>query len=335
MPFYIVREDLTKMRCDAIVTPADSSLSGGGGLDAAIHKAAGAELDAACRAAGRCPVGDAAITAGYGLSCKYLIHAVGPVWTGGGQGEETLLRQCYRRSLALADDRHCESIALPLISAGNKGYPREAALRVAESEIERFLQSHEMEVYLVVYDRSAFLLGRARFADLREYIDERYVEAHPYRRGMTAPLSAPCAPCSAAPRFEPLEDMQVNAVAPELRRLLQQMDESFSQMLLRKIDEKGMTDAECYKKANVDRKLFSKIRSDPQYKTRKTTALAFAVALELDMDETRELLSKAGFALSRSSRFDVIVEYFIERGIYDIFEINEALFAFDQSLLGS
>ena len=330
MPFYIVREDLTKMRCDAIVTPADSSLSGGGGLDAAIHKAAGAELAAACRAAGRCPVGDAAITAGYGLSCKYLIHAVGPVWTGGGQGEETLLRQCYRRSLALADDRLCESIALPLISAGNKGYPKEAALRVAESEIERFLQSHEMEVYLVVYDRSAFLLGRARFADLREYIDERYVEAHPYRRGMTAPLSAPCAPC-----FEPLEDTQVNSVAPELRRLLQQMDESFSQMLLRKIDEKGMTDAECYKKANVDRKLFSKIRSDPQYKTRKTTALAFAVALELDMDETRELLSKAGFALSRSSRFDVIVEYFIERGIYDIFEINEALFAFDQSLLGS
>ena len=330
MPFYIVREDLTKMRCDAIVTPADSSLSGGGGLDAAIHKAAGAELAAACRAAGRCPVGDAAITAGYGLSCKYLIHAVGPVWTGGGQGEETLLRQCYRRSLALADDRLCESIALPLISAGNKGYPKEAALRGAESEIERFLQSHEMEVYLVVYDRSAFLLGRARFADLREYIDERYVEAHPYRRGMTAPLSAPCAPC-----FEPLEDTQVNSVAPELRRLLQQMDESFSQMLLRKIDEKGMTDAECYKKANVDRKLFSKIRSDPQYKTRKTTALAFAVALELDMDETRELLSKAGFALSRSSRFDVIVEYFIERGIYDIFEINEALFAFDQSLLGS
>ena len=330
MPFYIVREDLTKMRCDAIVTPADSSLSGGGGLDAAIHKAAGAELAAACRAAGRCPVGDAAITAGYGLSCKYLIHAVGPVWTGGGQGEETLLRQCYRRSLALADDRLCESIALPLISAGNKGYPKEAALRVAESEIERFLQSHEMEVYLVVYDRSAFLLGRARFADLREYIDERYVEAHPYRRGMTAPLSAPCAPC-----FEPLEDTQVNSVAPELRRLLQQMDESFSQMLLRKIDEKGMTDAECYKKANVDRKLFSKIRSDPQYKTRKTTALAFAVALELDMDETRELLSKAGFALSRSSRFDVIVEYFIERGIYDIFEINEALFAFDQSLLGT
>ena len=330
MPFYIVREDLTIMHCDAIVTPADSSLSGGGGLDAAIHKAAGAELDAACRAAGRCPVGDAAITAGYGLSCKYLIHAVGPVWTGGGQGEETLLRQCYRRSLALADDRHCESIALPLISTGNKGYPKEAALRVAESEIERFLQSHEMEVYLVVYDRSAFLLGRARFADLREYIDERYVEAHPYRRGMTAPLSAPCAPC-----FEPLEDTQVNSVAPELRRLLQQMDESFSQMLLRKIDEKGMTDAECYKKANVDRKLFSKIRSDPQYKTRKTTALAFAVALELDMDETRELLSKAGFALSRSSRFDVIVEYFIERRIYDIFEINEALFAFDQSLLGS
>lgn len=330
MPFYIVREDLTKMRCDAIVTPADSSLSGGGGLDAAIHKAAGAELDAACRTVGRCPVGDAAITAGYGLLCKYLIHAVGPVWTGGGQGEETLLRQCYRRSLALADDRHCESIALPLISAGNKGYPREAALRVAESEIERFLQSHEMEVYLVVYDRSAFLLGRARFADLREYIDERYVEAHPYRRGMTAPLSAPC-----APRFEPLEDTRENAVAPELRRLLQQMDESFSQMLLRKIDEKGMTDAECYKKANVDRKLFSKIRSDPQYKTRKTTALAFAVALELDMDETRELLSKAGFALSRSSRFDVIVEYFIERGIYDIFEINEALFAFDQSLLGT
>lgn len=214
MPFYIVREDLTKMRCDAIVTPTDSSLSGGGGLDAAIHKAAGAELDAACRTVGRCPAGDAAITAGYGLPCKYLIHAVGPVWTGGGQGEETLLRQCYRRSLALADDRHCESIALPLISTGNKGYPKEAALRVAESEIEQFLQSHEMEVYLVVYDRGAFLLGRARFADLREYIDEHYVEAHPYHRGMTAPLSAPCAPCSAVPSFEPLEDTRGTRLHP-------------------------------------------------------------------------------------------------------------------------
>ena len=328
MPLEIVRNDITQMACDAIVNAANSRLAGGGGVDGAIHAAAGPELLEACRKLGGCPTGEAKITPGFKLSASYVIHTVGPVWRGGGAGEAELLAACYRNSLALARDHECRSVAFPMISTGVYGYPKEEALEIAVREISHFLLEHDMLVYLVVFDRRGFQISQKLFGDIEEYIDENYVDTHAHARGEsqimeTIAAEMAMAPSLAEPSAQKLEDY-----------LKEALDESFSQMLLRKIDEKGISDAACYKRANIDRKLFNKIKSDVHYKPKQTTALAFAIALELPLEEAAELLMKAGYALSHSNKFDIIIEYFLKKRRYDIFEINEALFAFDQPLLG-
>ena len=331
MPLEIVRNDITKMKVDAIVNAADASLLGGGGVEGAIHDAAGPGLLRECRTLGGCRTGEAKITGGYNLPAKYVIHTVGPVYKDGKHGEKALLASCYRKSLALAKEHQCETVAFPLISSGIYGYPKEQAIKVAVDVIRDFLLKNEMKVYIVIFDRAAYTISEELFSDIAEYIDDNYVDEHTdYRREsmrMNAPVRSFCE--------TDLCEYKAFFAEDELSKKLKQIDESFSQMLLRKIDEKGLTDAECYKKANIDRKLFSKIRSDVHYKPSKPTAIAFAVSLELSLDETEDMLRKAGFALSHSNKFDIIIEYFISRGNYNIFEINEALFAFDQSLLGA
>lgn len=358
MPLIIVRNDITKMACDAIVNAANSSLLGGGGVDGAIHRAAGLGLLAECRTLGGCETGQAKITGGYDLPAKYVIHTVGPIWNGGGHGEAQLLRSCYAESLRLAEENHCQSVAFPMISTGVYGYPKDEAFRIAADTIEDFLRSHEMAVYLVIFGRDSLMVSQERFAYIQQFIDDNYVDEHSddqleRRRRVQGsmmcnamPVIPPQGPKKKAkkPLLGGIFASQDEAAAPSLpvceeaeaglEEALSQIDESFSQMLLRKIDELGMTDVQCYKKANIDRKLFSKIRSDVHYRPKKATVIAFAVALELDLDETKDMLMKAGFALSHSSKFDIIVEYFIARGNYNVFEINEALFSFDQSLIG-
>ena len=329
MPLQIVRTDITTMKVDAIVNAANESLLGGGGVDGAIHRAAGPELLAECRTLGGCKTGQAKITKGYRLPAKFVLHTVGPIWRGGSHGERELLASAYRASLELALANRCETVAFPLISSGVYGYPKDQALKVAVDTIGDFLMAHDMTVYLVVFDRVAYAIGGKLFADIAAYIDDRYVDAHTDSRETQRRRMA----LTSMPMEE--EEWATAAAAPfGLDEALSKLDESFSQMLLRKIDERGMTDAQCYKKANIDRKLFSKIRSDIHYKPSKPTAMAFAVALELPLEEAREMLEKAGFAFSHASKFDIIVEYFIAHQNYNIFEINEALFAFDQSLLG-
>ena len=376
MPIQIVRNDITRMEVDAIVNAAKPSLLGGGGVDGAIHRAAGPELLEECRTKGGCRTGEAKITRGYRLPCRYVIHTVGPVWNGGHDGEPELLASCYRSSLALAREYGCRSVAFPLISAGIYGYPKDRALRVASDTIAEYLASNDMgddmTVYIVVYSRESVQLGREISAELREYIDDRYVLSHPTGRegredyigamysaqteanepigiledssealpGAMEPhprieSAAPAARPKPKARWQRTESKGApapdGAAFPDFSRML---DESFSQMVLRKIDEKGMTDAQCYKAANMDRKHFSKIRSDVHYQPGKKTAVALAIALRLDMSETTELLRKAGFALSESNLFDLIVCYFISRRKYNIFEINEVLFYYDQVTLG-
>ena len=336
MPLEIVRNDITKMAVDAIVNAAKESLLGGGGVDGCIHRAAGPELLQECRTLGGCRTGEAKITGAYRLPCRYIIHTVGPVWNGGKYGEREQLASCYRTSLALAKEHGCETVAFPLISSGVFGYPKDQALRVAMDAISEFLAENDMTVYIVIFDRAAYQIGNKLFADIAAYIDDHYVDAHTdSRRERMRRMSvfesraeAICESAMSAPMMTP------KAVGG-LDDMLAHLDAGFSETLLKLIDRSGKKDAEVYKKANVDRKLFSKIRNNPDYKPSKPTAVAFAIALELSLPETRDLIARAGYALSPSSKFDVIIEYFIGQKKYDIFEINEALFAFDQSLLGA
>lgn len=332
MPIEIIRADITTLNCDAIVNAANNNLYPGGGVCGAIHQAAGSELGEACGKIGWCDTGDAVITDGFDLPCNYVIHTVGPMWKGGHFHEKELLASCYKKSIELAIKNDCKSIAFPLISSGIYGYPKDKALEVARETLFECSQENDIDIYLVIFDKTAFDIGKKLLNDITEYIDQNYVDMHyiasrPDMYGESQVLGSMPAPCFSEGAVKPKK--------ANLNDIVNKLDESFSESLLRRIDEKGMTDSECYKKANIDRKLFSKIRSNPQYKPSKPTAIAFAVALELSLDETKDLLMKAGFALSHSNKFDVIIEYFIKNEIYDVMKINEALFAFDQNLLGA
>lgn len=336
MPFTIIRQDITRMQVDAIVNAANTQLAMGGGVCGAIFRAAGpARLQAACDKVSPIRTGEAVITSGFDLPAKYVIHAAGPVYQQWNPAESArLLRRAYLSSLYLAETNHCASIAFPLISSGIYGYPKDQALEVAVSAIREFLADHDMDVYLVIFDRVSFAVGKELLGAVESYIDEHYVDTHPVSRrnlleveyqamdgAMMAPPLIQAAPMAAAPQA--LDD------------LMERLDEPFNTTLLRLIDAKGMTDTEVYKRANIDRKLFSKIRTGKGYTPSKRTILALAIALKLTLPETDDLLERAGYALSHSQKFDVIVEFFIVSGKYDIFEINQVLFQYDQPLLGA
>ena len=350
MPLEIVRNDITKMKTDAIVNAANNSLLGGGGVDGAIHAAAGSGLKKECEKLNGCDTGDAKITDAYNLPCKKVIHTVGPVWQGGQSGEKFLLTSCYKKSLELAKENGLKSVAFPLISSGAYGYPKDLALKVATAAIKDFLLrqdgTEDMEVYLTIFDKESFIVSEKLIDEIKEYIDDNYSEESSF------PFCVEEKPDIRAERkrrirrelHERVNGTQECKITEDFRSSLfyafdlsdelDNLDENFSEMLLRLIDEKGMTDVECYKKANVDRKVFSKLRNTKEYKPSKTTAVAFALALELPMSEAKKMIESAGYSLTHSNKFDVIIEYFIKNEKYDIFEINEVLFEFDQKLLG-
>ncbi|MCH5185830.1 MAG: macro domain-containing protein [Oscillospiraceae bacterium] len=336
MPFKIVRNDITKMQVDAIVNAANTSLAPGGGVCGAIFEAAGYDkLASECSKIGHCNTGDAVITKGYNLPAKYIIHTPGPVYRGGMYGEEKLLYSCYRSSLELAKSKRIKSIAFPLISSGIYGYPKAEALRVATGAITDFLEDNETDIYLVVYDKKSFEISSGLFSDVAEYIEENLIKPDARLVFGFEKAAQEDIDCQSAPMpYGRMIQAEMSAPAASIDDMIKNMDASFSEYLLMLIDKSGMTDAQVYKKANVDRKLFSKIRNNRQYKPSKVTAVAFALALGLDMDGTRDLIGRAGYALTRSSKFDIIIEYFIIHGNYNIFEINETLFAFDQPLIG-
>ena len=344
MPFEIVRNDITRMRVDAIVNSANPRPMVGLGTDSSIHAAADPELLAARQKIGSIAPGHAAVTPAFHLDARYVIHTVGPVWRGGLFGEAKQLRNCYDNSLKLALEHGCRSIAFPLIATNNYGFPRDKALQIAIAAFSEFLLEQEMQIYLVVFDRSAFRLSEKLFQGVASYIDQHYVDTwarsvygpegntrrQRIRRRMDRDLYTagsvqedflPCAPM-AAPKALSLEDM------------LKQKDAGFTETLLNLIDKSGKKDSEVYKKANISKQHFSKIRNNPNYKPTKPTAIALALALELDLEATKDLIGRSGYALTNSSKFDLIIRYFIEQGKYNVVEINMALYEFDQPLLG-
>ena len=344
VPFEIIRNDITNMRVDAIVNSANPRPIVGRGTDSSIHEKAGPELLEARKKIGPISVGHAAITPAYRLAAKYVIHTVGPVWDGGSYGEEGLLRSCYDRSLELALAHGCQSVAFPLIATNNYGFPKDKALQIAVAAFSEFLLEHEMQIYLVVFDRSAYRLSEKLVSSIASYIDDRYVQTWEaavygaedrceerrsrrsrdldlYRESCARRETLPCAP---APK----------SGMPSLRDFLKKEDAGFTETLLKLIDKTGKKDSEIYKKANLSKQHFSKIRNNPSYKPTKQTAIALAIALELNLEQTKDLIGRAGYALSNSSKFDLIICYFIEQQNYNVMEINMALYEFDQSLLG-
>ena len=342
MPFTFIRNDITKVQADALVNTANPAPVVGSGVDSAIHTAAGPQLLAARQKIGPIAAGQSALTPAYHLPAQYVIHTVSPIWKGGQQGEAALLGQCYAGALQLAFHHQCKSIAFPLLATGNYGFPRPLAIQIAVQTFSQFLLTHEMDIYLVVFDHKSMALSEKLFSSIKSYIDDTYAEAHmPAMRSRCSEF-----PAEQARRFRQEADFNVSAALEEtafccnsptctLESLLEQTDDGFSQTLLRLIDQSGRKDSDVYKAANIDRKLFSKIRSNPGYKPTKETALAFAIALRLDLSQTKDFLQRAGYALSHSSKMDIIVEYCILHNMYDIHEINDVLFHFDQKQLGA
>lgn len=361
MPFKIVRNDITKIKADIIVNTANPKPIYASGTDSAIYHAAGEiELLEERKKIGTIAPGNIAVTPAFKLNARYIIHTVGPVWIDGHHNEEHTLFDCYDNSLNKAFELGCESVAFPLISTGVYGFPKDRALQIAISVISRFLMQHDMQIYLVVFDRKAFELSGKLFQGVDEFIDENYVrqkkqseysrrygeERNAFnRRFRDIPADEVYGYVEEEERLtgrnsqiDTLEDMDIPApsmvIGNGLDDVIEHVGETFQQRLLRLIDERGLTDTSVYKKANIDRKLFSKIRCNEEYKPRKKTAVALAIALELNIDDMKDLLARAEIALSPSNKFDLIIEYFVSQNEYDVYKINMALFKHNQPILG-
>lgn len=330
MPFDIVRNDITNMQVDAIVNAASHLPRVGAGVDSAIHKKAGPSLLAARKEIGYIRPGTAAITPGFGLGAEYVIHAATPTWIDGAHGEAEALRSAYDMSLALAAERGCDSIAFPLLASGNHGFPKQKALQVAVAAFSEFLMENEMQIYLVVFGKESLRLSEKLVHNVACYIDENYVDAYEqtlrprYQMSRNLEMSDVC-----------MASMPCEESSLSLDEYIRNKDAGFTETLLSLIKKKGLKNATVYKRANISKQHFSKLINDPNAKPSKQTAIALSLALELDLDATRDLIGRAGYALTNSSTFDLIIRYFIEHGQFNVIEINIALYEFDQSLLGA
>lgn len=331
MSFQIIRNDITKVKADVIVNSANPDPTYGSGTDAAIYHAAGEkELLEARKAIGPIAPGQSRYTPAFHLQAKYIIHTVGPYWTDGDHGEADQLRNCYRNSLTLARDLHAKSIAFPLISTGNYGFPKDLALQIALESFSSYLfTDSDLKITLVVFDQNSFVLSGNVFGDLDAFIDENYVgEVRAQQESLAGGPGRGRHNLNLSPREKTLSsDVMCPSLAPELQEPEIPDDEvTFQQALLHKLDEQGLKDSDFYHSAGLTKQVFSKLRSNKDYQPSRNTAIACALALHLDLPETEDLLRRAGYAFSPTSLFDVIIEYCIRRKVYSLYDVNAALY---------
>ena len=367
MPLKIVRNDITKMNTEAIVNTANAHVTVGPGCDSAVYKAAGYDelLTYRKEKIGYIPEGEVFVTPGFSLQAKYIIHAVSPHYQDGDQKEEEKLRSCYRKSLLLAKEKGIKSIAFPLISTGGFGYPKEEGIRIAVDEINAFLLSNDMDIFLVVFDTQSTLLGEKIYPELEAYIDHNYVysvrkmeygnayfgskpvDAPDYiahlniiqelegrlrrnsvrkERMLNANMEAPEMPAE-EDACDCVCDLWNGEVAAQeefenkLNERLAHKSDTFSEYLMYLIESKGMKNADVYNRACVDRRYFSKIKNNKDFHPEKIKALCLCVGARLNLDETKDLLARAGYAISPADLTDIIFTFFIEHKYYDVVEI--------------
>ena len=354
MPFKIIRNDITKVHADAIVNTANPNPIYASGTDRAIYEAAGCELLLEERKKiGEIARGDAAVTKAYHLPAKYIIHTVGPIWKYGTAHEFEILESCYMKSLEKAVELECMSIAFPLIATGVYVFPKDKVLQIAISVFSRFLMTQEMQIILVVFDKKAFQLSRQMVGEIDSYIDANYVKEHresEYSEDEFKSRRSRCAReeenmrcfesrilaqeeifCDAAPLLPEPERM------PSKRSLEEELDQlgpTFHERLFELIGQSGMENKEIWKAANLDRKHFSKIQCDAGYHPKKKTVMALCIALKLNLEQAVDLMARADWAFSPSSKFDLIVKKAILDHQYDIMQLNVVLFQYTNQILG-
>lgn len=361
MPFQIIRNDITKVKADAIVNTANPKPTYAAGTDGAIYEAAGAEdLLKERKKIRDIARGDIAVTPAFKLNAKYIIHTVGPSWDGGDKGEFDILKSCYHKSLQKAAELSCESIAFPLIATGVYGFPKDKALQIAISEISSFLMEddHDMDIYLVVFDRKAFKLSENLFFRIESYIDDKSViDSYREEYGLTeqelemararskrdlereelyyfnesrAQNTFVCSSILPATDLTPFNEDTFD----KEKYMAKSKGSPFAGKLMDLIIESGMDNATVYKRANMNRQAFSKILCGDTKKPQKGTVMALCIALELDMNESEELLASADLAFNPTDNRDNLVRDCISHRQYDIYEVNNMLFVCNLETLG-
>lgn len=322
MPFQIIRNDIIKVKADAIVNTANPNVAVGDGVDYAIYKAAGREkLLEARKKIGLLMPGEVAITEALDLEAKYIIHASGPWWQGGEEGEELLLKRCFDNSLQLAWENGCRSIAFPLLATGTYGFPKKLAIEIAVHSFRIFLQEHDMEIMLVVFGNEAVNISGELVDEVRSFVDDHYVKeafSEEYRRDRL--YLEECQVCASV--FKSVEAEPTVSLDDALKSIY---TESFEKYLQKLINKKGLKNSQVYAAANISKQYFSKLLKG-KVKPSKEKVLALAIGLNLNLDEAVDFLRIAGYALSPISQTDTIVEYFIRNKDYNVLKIDIVLF---------
>lgn len=337
------RNDITRVKADVIVNTANPMPTYAGGTDAAIYRAAGeTELLVARKKIGRIDPGNVEFTPAFNLSAKYIFHAVGPKWIDGTHEEFDILKSCYEKSLALAIELKCKSIAFPLIATGVYGFPRDKALQIAMSTIEAFLMKNDIDVIMVVFDKASFELTGKVVDKVREYVDSNYVEeAHIrefdidveleeeeymfIRRRNQRRINRYTDSDTASLDLESTEKLVTTSTKVNLDKMLENNEKTFQQRLFEIIDERKLTGPQVYKNY-ITKQVYSKIQSDVYYSPSKPTAIALCLSLHLSIEETLDLINRAGWTLSPSNKADIIIKGCIINKVYKLMDINSILF---------